>query len=152
MKPWERYTFSALSALLAVTGFAYFAMKYLMVTDDPFAVVNHPLQPLMLHLHVLGAPVFLVVFGIIWNSHIARKIGKPIPNRWSGLVSLATLIIMTVSGYLLQVVTGDTAQRVSLIAHLSSGVVFAGAYVFHLAIGLRIHVLQRRAARDTAAA
>jgi hypothetical protein len=152
MKTWERYTFSALAALITITGVAYFWMKYMMVTDDPFAVVNHPLQALMLQLHVLGAPAFLVVFGIIFNSHIARKIGKQIPNRWSGLLSLATLAIMTASGYLLQVLTGESARWWMMVAHMASGSVFAVAYVTHLAISARMWARERRAAREPAAA
>ncbi len=152
MRPWERYSLTALTAVLAVTGVAYFWMKYFMTTDDPFAVVNHPLQPVMLQAHVLAAPAFLVVFGIIFNSHIARKIGKKIPNRRSGLLSLVTLVVMTGSGYLLQVSTAENLRLVWLVAHAGSGVVFSLAYFTHLAIGLRMWVRERRLGRDCVAA
>jgi uncharacterized membrane protein len=152
MKPWERYSFAALAALITVTGGAYFWMKYLLVTDDPFAVVNHRLQGLMLQVHVLAAPAFLVMFGIIFNSHIGRKIGKKIPNRRSGLLALVTLVAMTASGYLLQVMTGETALWWMMAAHLTSGAVFAGAYVTHLAISVRIWARERRTTRHRAAA
>jgi hypothetical protein len=152
MKRWERLTFNLLSALITLSGVGYFAMKYLMTTDDPFAVVNHPLQPLMLHAHVLVAPAFLVMFGVIWNSHITWKIGQPVPNRWSGLVSLVTLGVMTVSGYLLQVVTSEAGQRLNLVAHLASGVIFAIAYMTHLVVAGRLWVRHRASAKDTVTA
>ena len=145
MKRWEKYTFNALSAMLTATGVAYFWMKWLLQTDDPFAVVNHPLQPLMLQLHILVAPAFLVMFGIIFNSHIGRKIGKPIPNRRSGLLSLITLAIMTASGYLLQTLTDPLLHQVALVSHLGSGAIFAGAYSVHLAISVRMWQQCRRA-------
>ena len=152
MKPWERYSFTALSAILTITGVAYFWMKWMMPTDDPFAVVNHPLQPLMLHLHVLTAPAFLIVFGIIFNSHIGRKIGKNVPNRRSGLLSLVTMAIMTASGYLLQTLTDPAFHQVALVAHLASGGLFAVAYTVHLAIAVRMWQQCRRAQQQTAAA
>lgn len=152
MKTWEKYSFGILTAILAITGAVYFWMKFMMTTDDPFAVVNHPWQPLMLQLHILGTPAFLVVFGIIFNSHIGRKIGKKIPNRKSGLLSLITLGVMTVSGYLLQVVTAENLHQVALVAHIASGVVFTGAYVTHLAISVRLWARERSISGNSVAA
>lgn len=152
MKPWQKYTFGGLTAVLAITGIVYFWMKYMMTTDDPFAVVNHPWQPMMLQVHILAAPAFLVVFGIIFNSHIGQKIGKRIPNRRSGLLSLATLVLMTGSGYASQITTGETARQAWLVAHLGSGVVFTLAYVTHLAISMMLWTRERRAGRQRTAA
>ena len=152
MKTWEKYSFNTAAALLVVTGIAYFWMKYMMTTNDPFSVVNHPWEPAMLQLHVLAAPAFLVLFGIIFNSHIGRKIGKPIPNRRSGLLSLATFVLMTVSGYALQVVTDDTIKQGWLVTHLASGAVFVAAYVTHLAISMRMWARDRCPGRQQAAA
>jgi hypothetical protein len=130
--------FTAIAAIVATSGAAYFWMKYMLHTDDPLAVVNHPLQPSMLHLHVLAAPVFLFMVGVLFNSHVARRIGKTIPNRRSGILALGTIAAMTVSGYALQVVTGAGLQRVWLVVHLGSGALFALAYVTHLAISVRL--------------
>ncbi len=152
MKPWEKYSFSVLSAILTLTGIAYFWMKWMMQSDDPFAVVNHPLQPLMLQLHVLAAPPFLIVFGIIFNSHIGRKIGKNIPNRRSGMLSLVTLAVMTASGYLLQTLTAPLLHQAALIAHLASGAIFAVAYTVHLAIAARMWQQYRRGQQHPAVA
>jgi hypothetical protein len=146
VKRWERWSFGLLALAVAVTGFVYFWMKYLMSTDDPFAVINHPWQPLMLSAHVLAAPPLLLVFGIVFNSHIMRKLGASgVPNRRSGLASLACFFTMTASGYLLQVVTAETLLEALVIVHLASGTVFTLAYAAHLIISAR---LARRA--DTA--
>src|SRR5262249_18836666 len=50
------------SILVGLSGVAYAWMKYLMTTDDPYAVVNQPMQPWVLDLHLLAAP--LLVFGV----------------------------------------------------------------------------------------
>ena len=138
MKRWERYSFNAAAALVAITGFVYLWMEYGMKTDDPFAVVNHPWQPHVLGLHVLAAPVLLVVFGIVFNSHIGRKLRSYGANRRTGMTALITFALMTVSGYLLQVVTTPVLRNVCLVAHIASGTIFAVSYTIHLVIGLRM--------------
>ena len=139
MRPWERWSFGVLSLVVAVTGFAYFAMKYLMVSDDPFAVVNHPWQSAMLSLHLLASPPLILVFGIILNSHIMRKLRVPTTaNRRSGMTSLVTFGTMTATGYLLQVVTHETGLQALVILHVASGVVFSAAYLAHLIISVRL--------------
>src|SRR5687767_13459850 len=101
MKRWERWSFNVASLIVVVTGFAYFWMKYAAQTDDPFAVVNHPWQNAMLTLHLLASPPIVLLFGIILNSHIMKKLRVPrMPNRRSGLLSLGTFIAMVCSGYL----------------------------------------------------
>jgi len=143
MKPWERRTFNLSAAVVAITGVVYFWMKHGMTTDDPFALVNHPWQPHMLSLHVLAAPVLLVIFGIVFNSHIGRKLRSCRPNRRTGMTSLVTFGLMTLSGYLLQVVTAPDARRAVLVVHLVTGAVFAISYTVHLAIGLRLEARAR---------
>lgn len=139
MKPWERWTFGLLSLLVGATGFAYFAMKYLMRTDDPFALVNHPWQSAMLSLHVLASPALILVFGIVLNGHIMRKLRVPKQaNRRSGMTSLLTFGAMVASGYPLQVVSNETALQVLVAAHVASGVIFSVAYVAHLIISIRL--------------
>lgn len=150
MKRWERNTFNAAAAVVALTGLVYFWMEYFMRTDDPFAVVNHPWQPYMLGLHVLAAPVLLVIFGIVFNSHIGRKLRSCKPNRRAGLISLGTFAVMTFSGYLLQIVTDPLARQISLVAHLASGAVFVVSYGIHLVVGLRLEARGRARAQDAA--
>ena len=139
MKPWERWTFGLLSLVVAASGFAYFGMKYLMASADPFALVNHPWQPLMLHVHVLASPPLVLVFGIVLNSHIMRKLrATRVENRKSGLASLVTFGVMVASGYLLQVVTSEAWLGALVVVHVASGVVFSAAYVAHLLISVRL--------------
>jgi hypothetical protein len=139
VKPWERWTFGLLAFVVALTGFAYFAMKYLVESDDPFAVVNHPWQPTMLHLHVLASPPLILMFGMILNAHVMRRLRLPgTGNRWSGLASLVMFAVMIVSGYLLQVVSNQTALQALVAAHVGSGAVFSLSYVAHLIISLRL--------------
>ena len=139
MKRWERWTFNTLSVAVIVTGFAYLWMKYFAQTDDPFAVVNHPWQTSMLSLHVVVSPALILIFGIIFNSHVMKKLSATrLPNRRSGLVSLGTFAAMIVSGYLLQVSSSETWLQAMLVLHLASGTVFAIVYAVHLVISAKL--------------
>jgi hypothetical protein len=139
VKRWERWTFGLLALAVSATGAAYFWMKYLMETDDPFSVVNHPWQGTMLAAHVVVSPWLVLMFGIVLNSHILRKLrATAVPNRKTGLVSLGTFLAMTLSGYLLQVVTAEALLQLIMTIHVTTGVVFALTYAAHLVISVRL--------------
>ena len=139
MKTWERWSFGMLSLIVAVSGFAYFWMRYFVVSDDPFAVVNHPWQGGMMHVHVLSAPPLILIFGLILNSHIMKKLAAlKVPNRRSGIASLATFGLMTATGYLLQVVSAEMWLKGLVAVHVASGAVFSVTYVAHLLISVRL--------------
>lgn len=139
MKTWERWTFGLSALGVAVTGAAYFWMKYFVVSHDPFAVVNHPWQGAMLAAHVVLAPALILMFGILLNGHVLKKLGaRNIPNRRSGLVSFWTFAVMTVSGYLLQVVTAAAWLSPLIAVHVASGAVFSVVYGAHLVISVRM--------------
>ncbi len=136
MKRWEAWSFGALNVVLALTGGAYFYMKSLLETDDPFAVVNHPWQSSMLAAHVVAAPLGLVLFGIVLRSHILTKLttnGRP--GRWTGWVSLVSFSAMALSGYLLQVVSSPAGLRAVMVAHVVTSATFVLGYSAHLVAG-----------------
>jgi hypothetical protein len=139
MKRWERWTFNALSLAVAATGFAYLWMKYVLQNDDPFAVVNHPWQAAMLDLHVVASPALILIFGIVFNSHIMKKLSATrLPNRRSGFVSLGTFAAMVVSGYLLQVSSNEGWLQALVVVHVASGAIFSSSYAIHLVISARL--------------
>lgn len=147
MKRWERWTFNLLSLAVAATGFAYFWMKYAMVSDDPFAVVNHPWQTAVLGLHVVVSPAFILVFGVILNSHVMKKIRAPrIPNRRTGLLSLGTFAAMVITGYLLQVASSEAWLQALVAVHVATGAVFSLAYTVHLVISVKLARVRPEAA------
>jgi hypothetical protein len=139
MKRWERWTFNALSLAVAATGFAYLWMKYALQNDDPFAVVNHPWQIVMLDLHLVASPAFILIFGIVFNSHVMKKLrATRLPNRRTGFVSLGTFAAMVVSGYLLQVSANEAWLQALVVLHVASGAIFSIAYAIHLVISARL--------------
>ena len=119
-----------------VTGVVFAVMKYFMTSDDPFSVVNHPMQPHMLAAHVVVAPALLFLLGWTFSNHILPKYrfgnGK---NRRTGITSAVLVIPMALSAYLLQVATNETLREAMAWAHWISSAVFVAAYLIHLVIG-----------------
>ena len=137
MTRWQRWSFNLVTAASALSGLVYLWMRYLIEADDPFSVINHPWQPVMLNVHLLTAPVIILLFGIVFQSHIARKIDSPDRmNRRSGWTSLLTFGLMAASGYVLQVVTSPLAVQILWGLHLASSGVFVVGYAVHLVLGL----------------
>jgi hypothetical protein len=117
--------------VLAVTGGVYAYMHYLMKPADPFSVINHPLEPYLLDLHIISAPVLVIAIGIILHSHILFKIENGSrAARKSGLILIPLFLIMAASGYLLQITSGST-NRIFFWTHLGSGSLWALVYGAH---------------------
>ena len=136
---WERWAFNALHAVVGVTGFVYLYMKFVLVTDDPFAIINHPWQPAMLSTHVVAAPVFIAFFGMLFRSHSLRKLRSGNPaNRRSGWTSIIGFSVMALSGYFIQVGTSPDFITFSIWLHVVAGTVFVLGYGVHLVNGWRL--------------
>ena len=117
--------------VLTVTGAVYACMHYLMKSNDPFSVINHPAEPYMLDIHIIAAPVLVVAIGIILHSHILFKIeGGSRAARKSGLILIPLFLIMAASGYILQITSG-VINRIFFWAHLVSGSLWALIYAAH---------------------
>ena len=119
--------------LTVITGAVFALMKYGMESDDPFAVVNHPLQPHALHLHVLAAPLLTFALGWTFANHIVPKFrtGNGF-NRRSGTASMWLIAPMTLSGYLLQISTADAMRNAMAVTHWVTSAIFLIAYAVHV--------------------
>ena len=136
---WERWAFNALHTVVGVTGFVYLYMKLVLVTDDPFAIINHPWQPAMLAIHVVAAPVFIAFFGMLFRSHSLRKLRSGNPdNRRSGWTSIIGFSTMALSGYFIQVGTSPAFITFSIWLHIVTGTLFVVGYSVHLVNGWRL--------------
>jgi hypothetical protein len=144
----ERILQHGTALLVGGSGLAFAWMKYLLPpAEDPFTAFHHPLQPLMLQLHVLAAPLLVLAIGMITRDHILARIRnrKRRRGRRSGILAAATLVPMIASGYLLQTVTSEVWHRWILVVHLVSGGLFLVAYVAHLVVAV---LAARRAATE----
>lgn len=146
MTRFQRRLLYASTLIATASGTAYFIMKRFMTPVDTWAVINHPLEPWALKLHVLSAPVMLFAVGLITTQHIWRSIRSRLPTgRGSGMIAVATFMPLVLSGYLLQTSTSTTALDILSWGHLALGLICAAALPAH-----RIAVKGRRRKRPGA--
>ncbi len=117
-------------ALTALTGVLFAAMKYFMKPADEFSVINHPLQPYMLGAHIVVAPLLVFGLGWIFGNHTWPQFREG--KGGSGTWSMAAIVPMTLSGYLLQVATPDATRQAMAVTHWIASALFVLAYAAHI--------------------
>jgi hypothetical protein len=133
----ERWLLWASAAVTTGTGLVYLWMKYLLTGSDPYTVVNHPLQPLVLKLHILAAPVLVFALGVFTVRHIWPQVvsRRPVARR-SGLTTMLVAGPMVLTGYLVQALTNEGWLRAVAWGHIATGLLFALGVVLHRIAGL----------------
>ena len=136
MTAFERIVVGATTWAMALSGVAFFWMKYLMRGDDPFSVIHHPWQPHALTLHVLAGPAAVFALGLIARGHIVERLADPRAGRGraTGIVLLVLVVPMISSGYLLQVLTDPGFKRVLVGVHVGAGVLYTLLFAGHLVV------------------
>jgi len=148
MSRWEARIQHLANLLVGGTGIIYATMRYVMEPADEWAVVNHPWQPHVQHLHVLTAPLLVFACGLIWHRHVAGNlIRKERRGRSSGPGLLLTLAPMALSGYLIQTTVGEAWRQVWIVVHLTSSAAWILAFAGHLVSPYWLRLRQRRIAR-----
>lgn len=132
MTRFERWLVWSASFGTGVTGLVYLWMQYALEPVGPWAVINHPLQPLVLKLHILVSPVLVFALGTIALRHVWRHFrGNASGGRRSGVTTGLVAVGMVVSGYLVQVLTAETWLRVVAWAHIVTGLLFTVGLIGH---------------------
>ena len=147
MTRWEAWTVHLSTVLVAGTGVVYAVMRYLMEPADPFAVVGHPLQPTVQHLHVLVAPLLVFGAGLIWRDHVWKHYRQGVRTaRRSGVGMLLTIMPMIVSGYLIQTTVTEGWRTAWIAVHLVTSAIWSLAYGVHAIDAVRRWSKKRRVA------
>jgi hypothetical protein len=134
------------TAAVTATGLVYSWMKYMLQPVDTFAVINHPLQPLVLKLHIVTAPFLVFGVGMIAMRHIWPHFKAGLrKGRRSGISSMLLLVPMIATGYALQALTSAPWLRAIGLIHLGLGVVFAIGAAIHYAATTRNLKISRQA-------
>lgn len=130
----EAWTLHAANLLVGGTGIVYAVMRYLMSPVDEWAVVNHPWQPQVQHLHVLTAPLLVFACGLIWHRHVIGNLRRgERRGRRTGPGLLVALVPMILSGYLIQTTVTEGWRQVWVVVHLVSSGAWLLAFAGHLA-------------------
>lgn len=128
----ERRLLDIANLLVGGTGLIYAVMKYLIEAADEWAVVNHPWQPHVQHLHILAAPLLVFVAGAFWKHHVLEgRRGNGSNGRATGLALAIQLVPMVLSGYLIQVSVAENWRLVWIWVHVITGGLWCLLVVSH---------------------
>jgi hypothetical protein len=120
------------TVLVGGTGLVYAWMIWFLESADPYAVVNHPWQPAVQHLHVWSAPFLVFAAGLIWRAHVWEHWRRGVRARRSSGVSLVlTLVPMVVSGYLIQTAVSGSWRTAWVVVHVTTSVLWLAGYLVH---------------------
>lgn len=135
MSRFEAWTLHLGTLLVGGTGLVYAWMLYLLTPLEPWAVVNHPWQPQVQHLHVWLAPLLVFGAGQIWRAHAWVHLSRGVRRRrGSGLALTATLVPMVVSGYLIQTAVGEGWRAVWVGVHLAASALWVAGHLAHVLV------------------
>lgn len=128
----ERWLLWLSGGVTTATGFVYLWMKYAPTSPDPYSVVNHPLQPLVLKLHIVAAPFLVFALGVFTVRHMWPQLTSDHPvARRSGVTTALVAAPMIVTGYLIQVLTDEGWLRDVAWSHIGLGTLFALGFALH---------------------
>jgi len=132
-QPPELHLVHLSTLLVGGTGLVYAWMRYFAESADPFAIVNHPWQPTLQHLHIWFAPLLVWSVGLIWREHVWKrwKDGVEVRRR-SGLILMANLVPMVVSGTLIQTAVTASWRNLWVGIHLASSGLWILSHLLHL--------------------
>ena len=101
MTRFEAWCTHIATLLVGGTGLVYAWLRYLATPVDPEALVSHPWQPAVQHLHVVTAPLLVFAAGLLWRSHIWEGLRwRPRERLRSGLaLAVALLPMVSVMNY-----------------------------------------------------
>lgn len=120
------------TAVAGGTGLVYGWMRYLAEPADEFSIVNHPWQPELKALHILGVPLLVFACGLLWRHHVWARVRSGYPGRRrTGLVLFALLVPMVVSGYGVQVAVAEGWRTAWIWIHGVSSVLWVLGYLVH---------------------
>lgn len=129
----EAWSLHLSNALVGGTGLVYAWMRYLAEPADEFAVVNHPWQPQVQHLHVLVAPALVFAVGVVWRAHVWVRVRSGFrARRPTGLALALSFAPMTASGYLLQTAGAEPWRTIWIWVHVATSLLWCLAYGVHL--------------------
>ena len=133
MKRWELFLLHASALAIAISGVVYGFMKYAMTGSDPDSPLGHPWQPGVLKAHVLAAPFLVFAFGLVARGHALPKWKSgETPGKTTGGSLLGLAAPLVLSGYALQVLTGDALRKGMGWGHTAAGVLYVLGYAAHL--------------------
>jgi hypothetical protein len=130
MSRFEKWSLLVSLGLAGLSGLGLLWTKYLLSNDDPWAAINHPLQPWFLKIHIVVTPLLVFALGLVAARHIWPHL-RSARRGSSGRAITLLAAPLIVSGYLIQTVIEPRLLAALAIAHIALGVLFVAGFAAH---------------------
>jgi hypothetical protein len=124
----------ASGGLLFLSGLGWLLAHYFLAIAGEFGEAHHPSEIWWLRVHGAAAMAFLMVFGSLFQGHIARAwhLRKNLP---SGLVVFGAVQLLLLSGYGLYYVADEQWQPWISTLHWIIGLLVIAVLFLHVKLG-----------------
>ena len=129
-RPVKFLLYSSLGLLL-ISGIAWLVLHYFFAVQTDYATIPSSYESLALSIHGLAVPVFLIVFGAIFPSHMKRGI-KARRNMSSGISMIVVFGLLLTTGYLLYYTGHETLRNISSLLHWLIGLSMTPILFLHI--------------------
>lgn len=132
------YKFIHISSYLTIIhGLVYWVLKEFLQIETEYGLRPHPLQTYAQAVHIVLSPLLIVSLGLLWQKHIVHYFKKKSKKLYSGTIITVCLILISFSGYFIQVIYNDPGKEVAIWVHLVFSAFFIAAYLFHHFLSLK---------------
>lgn len=138
LERWHRRCIYASCLLLLLSGAAWLAARYFLRPVGQFGETIHPIEPWAMKVHGGATMLMLFFLGSLMNSHIRRAL-RAGRNLVSGWMMLVTMMLLTLTGFGLYYLAGESVRPLWSRIHWIIG--------FGLAVLIIVHVLVGRTSR-----
>jgi hypothetical protein len=136
MERWHRRSLYAAVIALTASGMLWLTGHYFLRSPGEFGPTIHPLEPWSMRLHGAAALTMMFFVGSVLNGHI-RRAWRAASNLTAGCSLIAVITLLTVTGYCLWYVAGESSRGTWSIIHWVLGLSFPQLLIWHIVRGRR---------------
>jgi uncharacterized membrane protein len=126
------YSFVHLTSYLTILhGFLYALIKYFLKVETEYGVRAHEYQSLTQAIHIVLSPLLIFSFGLLFKDHIYPKLVRFREKKLSGTALVVIFILMSFSGYLVQVVYQESPREFFIWIHIITSALWTLFYLIH---------------------
>jgi hypothetical protein len=113
-----------------LSGVVWLALHWWPRRPDVFGLTRHPVEPWTLIAHAAFGVVVTWLFGLLWGTHV--RLGWLLrQRRTSGVIVIAVLIALVLSGFVLYYVGDERARTATSLFHWIVGLVALPILITH---------------------
>lgn len=134
LERWHRRCIYASCLALLLSGAAWLVARYFLRPAGQFGETIHPIEPWAMKVHGGAMMAMLFFLGSLMNSHIRRALraGRNLVSGWMMLIAMA---LLTLSGFGLYYLTGESDRPLWSLVHWLIGLGLGVLIVVHVLLG-----------------